>query len=158
IVAVSDFSGLTSSAWAFAKAEARAATDSLDRCTACFRFQDIKAHCAGSGALSAHPVSDRLLGVLGNERLKLTFRPFVIEEGATGIAKQRRELGPGVRGTHVDNADRLDTSSRRLGIDEVGSLAGLDAPPEFLFGRYQNSQIERVHGDGDLDPLAAAGD
>jgi hypothetical protein len=31
-------SGLTSSAWAFANAEASAATDSLDRCTACLRF------------------------------------------------------------------------------------------------------------------------
>src|SRR5262249_5623398 len=47
IVAVSDFSGLTSSAWALARAEARAPTDSLDRCMARLRFQDIEAYRAG---------------------------------------------------------------------------------------------------------------
>ena len=38
IVAVSDFSGLTSSACALARAAARAATDSLDRCMARLRL------------------------------------------------------------------------------------------------------------------------
>src|SRR5262249_34486875 len=39
IVAVSDFSGLTSSAWAFSRAAARGATGSLDRCTGRLPFQ-----------------------------------------------------------------------------------------------------------------------
>ena len=39
-----------------------------------------------------------------------------------------------------------------------GVFARLDAAPELLLGRDQDAQIERVHGDGDLDPFAAAGD
>ena len=39
-----------------------------------------------------------------------------------------------------------------------GDFAGLDAAPELLFGRDQDAQIERVHGDRDLDPFAATGD
>src|SRR5262245_9592310 len=44
VVAVSDFSGLMSSAWALAKAEASAATVSLDRGMGRLHFQHIKAH------------------------------------------------------------------------------------------------------------------
>src|SRR5262245_40851498 len=47
IVAVSDFSGLMSSACAFARAEASAATESLDRCMARLALQEIEAHCSG---------------------------------------------------------------------------------------------------------------
>src|SRR5262245_18914785 len=67
IVAVSDFSGLTSSAWALARAEARAPTDSMDRCMARLRFLDIEAYRAGLLAPCSNPVSDGLFGVLGNE-------------------------------------------------------------------------------------------
>ena len=68
------------------------------------------------------------------------------------------ELRPGIRRAHVDDADGLDAWPRRLGIDQMGRLAGLDAAPELLFRLDQNAEIERVHGDGDLHPLAAAGD
>src|SRR5258708_31978076 len=101
---------------------------------------------------------DRLFGILGNERLELALGPFVVEKGAAGAAEQRGELRPGIRRTHVDDADRLDTRSRRLGVDEVRGLPRLDTPPELLFSRYQDTQVEGVHWDRDLDPLAAPGD
>jgi hypothetical protein len=44
MVPIRDFSGLTSSAWALAKAEASAATDSLERGMGRLRLQQIKAH------------------------------------------------------------------------------------------------------------------
>src|SRR5258707_7022885 len=101
---------------------------------------------------------DRLLGVLGNERLELAFGPLMIQKGASGAAEQRGKLGPRVRRAHIDNADRLDPRSWWLGIDEVRRLAGLHASPELLLRRDQDTEIERVHGDGNLDPLAAACD
>src|SRR5215472_19084355 len=103
-------------------------------------------------------MADRLFGVFGNECLEFALCPLVIEKGAAGAAEQRGKLRPGIRGAHVDDADRLDTRSRRLGVNDVGSFAGLDAPPEFFLRRNKDTQIERVHGDRDLDPLAAAGD
>ncbi len=102
-------------------------------------------------------MTDRLLGVLGNEVLELALCSLVVEEGTAGIAKQRCELRPRIGRTHVDNADRLDARAWRLGIDQVGHFTRLDAAPEFLFGRNQHAEIERVHGDGDFHPLAAAG-
>ena len=35
----------------------------------------------------------------------------------------RKELRPGIRRTHVDDADGLDARPRRLGQDEVGDFA-----------------------------------
>src|SRR2546430_4315206 len=86
-------------------------------------------------------MSDRLSGVLGNERLELALCPLVVKKGAAGAAEQSGELGPGIRRTHVDDADRLDTRSRRLSVDEVGSFARLDAPPELFLGRHQDTQV-----------------
>src|SRR6516225_866034 len=71
MIAVNDFSGLISSACALDKAEASAATDSLDRGMGCLYRQHIKAHCSRSGASSSHPVADRLLGVLRHQGFEL---------------------------------------------------------------------------------------
>jgi hypothetical protein len=81
IVAVSDFSGLASSACALAKAEASAATDSLDRGMDGLRRQDVKAHRARFRALPAHAMPDRLLGVLRHQGLELAFGPLVFNKG-----------------------------------------------------------------------------
>ena len=62
-VAVSDFSGLTSSACALAKAAANAATDSLDRGMRSHLIKDIKAYRARFRALGAHPMANGLLCV-----------------------------------------------------------------------------------------------
>src|SRR5262249_61664824 len=108
MVAVSDFSGLTSSAWALAKAEASAATDSLDRGMGGLRLQRIKAHCPRFRALGFHAVPDGLPGILRHQGLELAFGPFVVEKGAPGVAEQRGELGPGVGRAQIDDADGLD--------------------------------------------------
>src|SRR5262249_4595706 len=158
MVAVSDFSGLTSSAWALANADARAATDSLDRGIGRLHLQHIKAHRPRFRALCSHAVPDGLPGILRYQGFELAFGPFVVEKGVPGVAEERGELRPGIRRAHIDDANRLDAWPRRLGIDEVGQFAGLHAAPELLFRRHQNAEIERVHGDRDLDPFAAPGD
>src|SRR5262249_16145636 len=101
-------------------------------------------------------MSDRLLCVVGNEVLELALCSLVVEEGAAHIAKQRRELRPGIRRTHVDDTNGVDARAWRPAIDYRGTFTCLDAAPEFLFGRNQQAEIERVHGDGDFYPLAAA--
>src|SRR6266480_6509263 len=103
-------------------------------------------------------MSDRLFAMLGSQRLELVLGPLVVEKCTASAAEDGGKLRPGVGRTHVDDADRLDSRPRRLGIDEVRRLAGLDASPELLFSGDQNSQIERVQGNRDLDPLAATGD
>src|SRR6516162_4406254 len=144
MVAVSDFSGLTSSAWALAKAEASAATVSLDRGMDDLRLQHIKAHRSRFRALGLHAVPDRLPGILGHQGFELAFRPLVVEKGAPGIAEQRGELRPGIGRAHIDDADGLDARPRRLGIDEMGRFAGLHAAPELLFRRVEDTQVKRV--------------
>src|SRR5215831_13168323 len=123
MVAVSDFSGLISSACALAKAEASAATVSLDRGMGRLRLQHIKAHRPRFRALGLHAVPDSLLGILGHQGFELAFGPFVVEKGAPGVAEERGELRPGIRRAHIDDADGLDAWTRRLGDDEVGDFA-----------------------------------
>src|SRR5262245_10205210 len=158
MVAVSDFSGLMSSAWALAKAEASAATVSLDRGMGRLRLKHIKAHRTRFRALCSHAVPDGLPGILRHQGFEHTLRPFVVEKGAPGVAEEGSELRPGIRRAHIDDADGLDARPRRLSIDQVGRFARLHAAPELLFRRDQDAEIERIHGDWDLDPLAAAGD
>src|SRR5262245_54373956 len=66
MVAVSDFSGLMSSVWALAKADASAATVSLDRGMGGLRLQHIKAHGTRLRALGLYAVPDGFLGILGH--------------------------------------------------------------------------------------------
>src|SRR6516165_11512274 len=108
MVAVSDFSGLMSSAWALAKAEASAATDSLDRGMDGLHLQHIKGHRPRFRALGFHAMPDGLPGILRHQCFELAFGPFVVEKGATGIAEERGKLGPGVGRAHIDDADGLD--------------------------------------------------
>src|SRR6516164_6584536 len=96
MVAVSDFSGLMSSAWALAKAEASAAIDSLDRGIGCLRLQHVKAHRPRFRALGFHAVANGLLGILRHQGLEFALRPFVVEKGTPGVAEQHGELGPGI--------------------------------------------------------------
>src|SRR5438445_12110098 len=149
MVAVSDFSGLTSSAWALAKAEASAATVSLQRGMGGLCLQHIKAHRPRFRALCFHAMPDGLPGILGYQGFELVLGPFVVEKGAPGVAEERCELRPRIRRTHIDDADRLNTRARRLGIDKMGRFAGLHAAPELLFRRHQDTEIERVHGNCD---------
>src|SRR5262249_5754470 len=159
MVAVSDFSGLMSSAWALANAEARAATDSLDRGMGrLLRLQYVKAHRPRFRTLGFHAMPDGLPGILGHQGFEFAFGPFVVEKSTASIAEERGEFCPGIRRTHIDDADCLDARPRRLGIDEVRRFAGLDAAPELLFRRHQNAEIQQIHADCHLDPFTAAGD
>src|SRR5258708_29030727 len=126
MVAVNDFSGLTSSACALAKAEASAATDSLDRCMDGLRGQDVETHRPRFRPLPSHPVPDRLLSVLRHQCLELALRALVVEKGLPGVAEQGCELGPRIRRAHIDDADRLDARPRRLDAEETRGLAVFD--------------------------------
>src|SRR5215468_7017701 len=127
-----------SSAWALAKAEASAATVSLDRGMGRLHLQRIKAHRARFRALGFHAMPDGLPGILRHQCFELALGPFVVEKGTLGVSEERGELRPRIRRTHVDDADRLNPRPRRLGTDEMGRLAGLHAAPELLFRRHQN--------------------
>src|SRR6266403_4302270 len=116
MVAVSDFSGLMSSACALAKDEASAATDSLDRGMGRLRLQHVEAHRARFRALCSHAVPDGLLGILGHQSFEFAFGPFVVEKGLPRVAEERCELGTGIRRAHVDDADSLNARPRGLGI------------------------------------------
>src|SRR5215468_12062807 len=96
MVAVSDFSGLMSSAWALAKADASAATVSLDRGMTGLHLQHIKTHRARFRALGFHAVPDGLPGILGHQGFELALGPFVVEKCLPGVAEQRSELRPGI--------------------------------------------------------------
>src|SRR5256885_16564943 len=113
MVAVSDFSGLMSSAWALAKAEASAATVSLDRGMGGLRLQHIKAHRPRFRALGFHAVSNGLLGILGHQGFELAPGPFVVEKGIPGVAEEGGELRPEVGRAHIDDADGVDAWTRR---------------------------------------------
>src|SRR5829696_7531955 len=66
IVPESDFSGLTSSACALAKAPASAPMDSLEQYMAGFHAEDVKANGAGFRALGPDAMANRLFGILGH--------------------------------------------------------------------------------------------
>src|SRR5215831_14477052 len=78
MVAVSDFSGLTSSAWALARAEASAATVSLERGMGRLRLQHIKTYRPRFRALGFHAMPNRLLGILRHQGFELAFGLFVV--------------------------------------------------------------------------------
>src|ERR1700675_4541130 len=108
MVAVRDFSGLTSSACALAKAAAKLAIEGLDLCTATLHAEKIKAHRARLRAPGADTVPDRLLGILRHQTLQFRFGLFMLEVRRTGPREGSCELRPGIGGAHVDNADRLN--------------------------------------------------
>src|ERR1700730_1685848 len=88
-------------------------------------------HCE---AIHWPAMPDRLPCVFWNEVLELAFRPLMLEKCRARGAEHGGELRPGIRGVHVDDADRLNARARRLGVDQVGHLPALHTAPEFLFG------------------------
>src|SRR6266567_8407256 len=158
IVPTSDFSGFVSSDWALASAAASAAIDSLDRCMGSLRLEDIEADGSVLRATRPDPVTDPLPGVLREERLELRLGTFVLAIGVTRPEEDAGELGPTVRGAHVDRPDGLNARPWRLDTKRPGRLASLHAPPELFLGREKEVLVERIGRNGDLDPLAASGD
>src|SRR5258708_3246468 len=96
MVAVSDFSGLASSIWAFANAPAIAPIDSLDRCMTDFRHLEVKADGARFGSLGPDTVPNRLPGILRHQFLQLRLGSFMIEKSRPGLAKDAGKFRPGV--------------------------------------------------------------
>ena len=75
---VSDFSGLTSSICALAKAAAKLLIDWLDRCMIGLRNDNIKADRARFGPLGAETMADGLLSVLRHKAPKLALGLLVL--------------------------------------------------------------------------------
>src|SRR6266436_7970787 len=101
MVAVSDFSGLASSIWAFARAPAIAPMVSLQRCMTDLRDLEVKADGARFGSLGPDAMPDRLLGILRHQLLQLDFRGFMIEESCARLAKHPGEFRPGIGRAHI---------------------------------------------------------
>src|SRR3974390_1143181 len=100
--------------------------DSLRRCMAPLHLQEIKAHSAGFRALSPNAMSHGFFGILRHETFELSLGFFMVEERLACPAKHPGELGPGVRGSHVDDPHGLNTGPRRLDVEQPWRLAALD--------------------------------
>src|SRR5580692_10557149 len=155
MVATSDFSGLTSSACALAKAAARLAMDGLDLCTAALHAEEVEAHRARFRALGPDAMPSRLLGILWHQTLQSCFGLFMFEVRRTGPRENRSELRPGIGGAHVDDADGLDAGLWRLDPKQPRWLAALDTAPELAPCGDDEVLIERIGIGRDLHPLAA---
>src|SRR5450830_612703 len=88
MVAVSDFSGLVSSACALASAAAIAPMVSLDRCIARLHAaQQIKTDCPRFGPLGADAMAEGFLGVLWHQDFEFSSGLLMVQEGRAGLAK-----------------------------------------------------------------------
>src|SRR5262245_3634515 len=144
MVAVSDFSGLTSSACALASAAARAANDSLDRGMGGLPRQEIETHRPRFRALCSYAMPDGLLGVLRHQGLELTLCPLMVKKGAAGVAEESGKFRPGIRRAHIDDVDGLNAWPRRLDAEEARGRPVLDAAPEFLLRGQKKVLVERI--------------
>src|ERR1700722_19128932 len=133
MVPIRDFSGLTSSICALARAAAKLAMHSLDRCMIILHFEEVEADGAGFRALGPDAVTDRLMGILGNKFFEFGLGLFVLGMGRLGARKNTGEFRPRIRGSHVDHPYRIDPGFRRLKAEQARALAILHAPPELPF-------------------------
>src|SRR5580692_7050409 len=98
MVATSDFSGLTNSIWALARAAASAPMDSLARCCiGILVVQNIEADRAGFRALGSEAMADGLLCICRHEAPQLNFGGFVFVMCCARSDEDRGQFGPGVR-------------------------------------------------------------
>src|ERR1035437_5555414 len=100
MVAVSDFSGLVSSACALASAAAIAPMVSLDRCIARLHVEEIETDRPRFGPLGADAMAEGFLGVLRHQDFELGFGPFMVQEGRAGLTKTPRQFSPGIGCAH----------------------------------------------------------
>lgn len=84
IVAVGEFSGLTSSICALARAAAKLLMVWLDRWMVGSRSKKVKADGAGLGPLGAEAMTDRLLGILWHKILELDLGLLVLKMRSLG--------------------------------------------------------------------------
>src|ERR1700722_14736844 len=112
MVAVSAFSGLVSSPWAFASAVAIAPMVSLDRCIGHLLVDKIKADGTRLRALRPQAVADGLPGILRDEFFQFRLGAFMLLMGGAGPAVGSGKVRPCVGGAHIDDTDRLQTWPR----------------------------------------------
>src|SRR5579862_303215 len=143
MVAVRDFSGLTSSACALARAAARLAMDGLDLCMASLPAQEVKAHRPRLRALGADAMADRLHGVLRHQTLQLRLGPFMFEVRRAGPGKHCSKLCPSIGRAHVNDAHRLNPRLWRLDPEQPRGLTALDTAPELPLRRDDEVLVER---------------
>src|SRR5450759_4646329 len=137
MVAVSDFSGLVSSAWALASAAAIAPMASLDRCIARLHVDEIKTDRPRFGPLGADAVAEGFLGILRHQDFELGFGPFMLQEGHAGLAKHSRQFSPGIGCAHVDDAHRRNPRPWWFGPKQARGFPTLHTVPELLFRGQQ---------------------
>src|SRR5262249_30340880 len=144
MVAVRDFSGLISSAWAMARAAAIAPIVSLDRCMATLHGEDVKADGARFRTLGPHPMPDRLPGILRHHGLELRLGGLMLKEGRSGPSEGGGKLRPGIGRAHVDDPHRLDPGPRSLDPEQARRLAVFHTAPELLLGCEQEVLVEGI--------------
>src|SRR5215204_1780752 len=132
MVAARDFSGLTSSACALARAPAMVPIDSLDRCMARLHTQKVESDRASLRALGPDAMANRLFGVFGHKGPELSPGGFVLEKSWPGAAEGSRKFRPRIGRAHVDNANRVPPRPWSLHPEQARGFAILDAAPEFL--------------------------
>ncbi len=102
-------------------------------------------------------MADRLLRVFGHQAFQVRSGLLVFEMGRPRPRKCRGKFRPSIRGTHVDNAYRLDARLRWLNAEQGRGLAILDTAPKFPLGGNDEVLVKRIGVRLDLYPLAAAG-
>src|SRR6202167_5116322 len=157
MVPIRDFSGFTSSICALARAAARLAMHSLDRCMIVLHFEEVEADGDGFRTLGPDATPDLLMRVLRHQPFEFGLGLFVLRMVRLGAGKNASEFRPRIRGTHVDHPYRIDPGFRWLQAEQARALAILHAPPELPFRGHDEVLMERIGVDLDLDPLAAAG-
>src|SRR5262249_45173679 len=117
MVAVSDFSGLVSSACALASAAAIAPIDSLDCCMARLGpglAEEFEADRARLRSLSPDSMAKCFFGVLRDQALQFGLGLLMVQESRPGSAVDTGKCRPGVRCAHVDDANGVNARPRRL--------------------------------------------
>src|SRR5580700_10187258 len=92
MVAVSDFSGLVSSACALASAAAMVPMDSLDRCMVGLLGDKVEAHRSGFRALRPDAMPGCFPGVLGHETFEFGLGPLMVEKSLPRGAEHAGKL------------------------------------------------------------------
>src|ERR1700760_1626559 len=134
MMAVSDFSGLASSAWALASAAARAPMVSLDRCMI-GSLQEVKAHGAGLGATGADAMPAGLFGVGWDQFLELGLGGLAFAHSRPGATVNFCKDGPRVGASHLAHPNGFQPGGRWLDPKQMRWFATLNAAPElFLSG------------------------
>src|SRR3954469_12125712 len=101
MVPVSDFSGFVSSTCAWARAAAIVPIDSLQRCMTALP-DEIEADRSRLRPLGSDAMAIGFLRVVRHEGFQLALCLLMLNEGRPRPAIHGRELGPGVRLTHVN--------------------------------------------------------